>query len=311
LSILAAGAVLSEVMNPQALEEDDEPLTARNILTYSFHRRDRVAAIDNESSLEHRAREIGQRPPGAETIDLDGRELVVVGVGALGQWFLLGPAWAGEGLRVVIYDKDPEINLHNVARQPLVCRFVGPNPKAVVVAKELQRLDPQGEYKAVFREIRTPEDFGSLGTAAAVLALPDSDGARAVSGAAALAAGLPFGTAGSSIVGAQSVVCRPDRGACVQCLLGLDGSDSAGAAPASCAVQAGSVVGPNMVGAAINLAEMRRTLSGLPFANVRFSTTGRHGNRLERMVSRPPNCEHVEAALSTEKSGRCACTRSP
>jgi len=295
LAILAAGAVLSEVMSPQAFEAEDELPSFRTVMVYSFHRRDRVTPVEEGLSLGDLAGEIALGR-GQETIELTDRELAVVGVGALGQWYLLGPAWAGEGLRVVIYDKDPEIALHNVSRQPVGCRSVGPNPKPHVVATELQGLDPRGQYRAVFRAIRSPEDFDSLGSAAAVAALPDSDAPRAVSGDAALGAGLPFGTAGSSVLGAQSVVCRPDRGACVRCLLGLDGSDGSAARPASCAFQAGSVVGTNMVGAAINLAEMRRTLSGLPLANVRFSTTGHHGNRLERMVSHPPNCEHVDAA---------------
>jgi molybdopterin/thiamine biosynthesis adenylyltransferase len=292
MDVAAAGMVLSEIINGGG-----ELAPFRLCAYYSQHQAARVQLNTPNPSLAELALELAA--PARDPVRFSGQQLVVIGAGALANWFCWALAHDQERVGLRVYDGDPQIEAHNVSRQPLVAGAVGPHPKVEPVVRALQQIDPHGRFEGIARFLHSPQDLDPrvLQSSSAVVALPDNDGARVWAGEAALAAGLPLATAGSSVQGGQAVICRPDRGACVRCLLGLDETTAAVPGEASCAQQAESIVSSNMVAAGLLLAELRNTLlTDLEPVNLRFATTGGRGNLLERMVSNPPMCPHVQAA---------------
>lgn len=292
MDVAAAGIVLCEMTNGA-----DDTTPWRLCAYYSQHRPDRVQPAKTNPTLGDLATEIAV--PVQETAPFSEHPLVCVGAGALANWAFWPIAHAQEGVRARFYDGDPEVEIHNVSRQPLVADAVGPHPKVTPMVRALQLIDQQGNYEGICRFIHSPGDIDPavLRSSSALLSLPDNDKARVWSGDAALAAGVPLATAGSSVHGGQAVICRPDRGACVRCLLGLDEADVTSDESASCAHQTESIVSPNMVASGLLMAELRLALStDVEPVNIRFTTSGASGNRLQRMISNPPMCAHVRAA---------------
>jgi len=292
MDVAAAGIVLCEMINGA-----DELAPWRLCAYYSQHRADRVQPAKTNPTLGDLAAEIAV--PVRETAPFSEHPLVCVGAGALANWAFWPLANSTEGVKARFYDGDREVEIHNVSRQPLVADAVGPHPKVTPMVRALQTIDQHGKYEGICRFIHSPGDIDPavLRSSSALLSLPDNDKARVWSGDAALAAGVPLATAGSSVHGGQSVICRPDRGACVRCLLGLDETDPSTDQSASCAQQTESIVATNMVAAGLLMAELRLALStDVEPVNIRFTTSGGSGNRLQRMISNPPMCAHVRAA---------------
>jgi len=292
LAIAAAGLVLNEIMLAGAAGAGVDVAAPRTIGFYSLHRPRRVT-VAGEGPEELFAE--AAATPAGEAASFAGRDLVMVGAGALANWAVIPLAVEGPA-RMVIYDGDGEVAPHNINRQVLLVDGVGQGrPKADVLAEQLASLDPDGIYEPVARFVRAPDDLRGLGDADALLCVPDNDEARLTCDDARRAAGVLFATAGSSAVGGQVIVRCPSDG-CLRCLgLGrqVDAADDDGQSCSQVADDA--VVSSNMVAAGLTISELREALAGRTPANVRFAGDSARGNRLVRMIS-GTRCPHVAAA---------------
>jgi molybdopterin/thiamine biosynthesis adenylyltransferase len=240
-----------------------------------------------------------------------GRRLAVVGAGALANCVMislalddLAVASHAAGTTIDIWDGDPTVEETNLNRQILLGAGLGTGkPKARVLCEELRSFDPAGQYTPHVQFVGSADDLPSLASSGALICAPDNDRTRLLCGQAARQAGVLYGTAGSSAIGAQAVVCQPGR-ACLPCVLGRRASPSGGT-PAPQASSSGAscqlvvddaVVSANMVAAGLLVSELREALSGRRSANVRYVGDTARGNQLVKMISDPP-CPHTEVRI--------------
>jgi len=297
LALLVGGVCLNELM--QASRPLDADAGFRRVAFYSLHRPRRVTTTA-EAGPGELLRELAVGPGGA-TASFARRSLVMVGAGALANWAAV-PIALEVPARLVVHDGDPEVAEHNINRQVLLVDGVGTGrAKARVLVDELRALAAGGcRCEPVAEFVRGPADLSPT-SADALICAPDNDAARLTGSDAALAAGVPYATGGTSAVGGQAVVCVPGR-ACYRCVAGAGVRPSGAGAGAeqSCArVAADAVVASNMAVAGMLVSELRQALSGRAPANVRFAGDSAAGNRLVRMISNPP-CPHVRPAQPVE-----------
>ena len=296
---IAAGLVLQEIIQGQAVHQGMDPTSVRTVGFYSLRRQRRVTMDPGESPAALWA-EVSAPPPDGTRPAFTGHRLVMIGAGALGNWSAI-PLVAEGAASLAIYDGDLVVEPHNLNRQVFLVNWVGVAPKAKALASELAAVHPSCRCSPFVRRVESPSDLEGLSAASALVCVPDNDGARAVGCDAAVAAGIPYATAGSSALGGQAIVCRPGH-ACYRCVVGAAAA-SAGVreeeepnAPASCRLAANdAVVSSNMVAAGLMLSELREALAGRPTANVRFVPDARSRNQLVKMISNPA-CPHAEAA---------------
>ena len=241
--------------------------------------------------------------PGAVSLPaalFKGRQLAIVGAGALANWAVLAPAL--EGAHLDIYDGDPEVAPHNLNRQILLIDGVGTGlSKVEVLAREIRRMVPGASVRAYDRYIHRPGDFETLENIDALLCLPDNDEARLLCADVAHARGIVYATAGSSAFGGQAVIVQPGR-ACYRCVA-VRGNDPPRAAAGSCAAEASdAIVSCNMVAAGLLISELRQAFAGCRSANLRFVATAPRGNRLDRMIADPP-CPHIVCPTNARARG--------
>ena len=293
LSILAAGVSLNEVMFAGQTQADDLK-RPRTVAYYSLHR-PRRCDMPPDASVADLVADVA-RPVESRAV-FTGRRLELLGAGALANW-TAPPIACDGGVRCHVTDGDLTIEEHNLNRQILLTHHVG-RAKAPVLADELARLDPAGEYTHTARFAKAPADL-PLESVDLLIAAPDNNEARLLAGECAREAGVLFGQGGSGGTGGQLSVHAPGR-ACYPCLAGA----SSGAAPAAGAngggnscwrVNADSVVSSNMVVAALLVSELRVALAGGRTQNLRFEGNSDQGNRLARMLNDAP-CPH-KAAVS-------------
>ena len=288
LAIAAAGIILNEIM----LAEREPESPSRTVGFYSLHQRRRVRI--GGGSVSDRFGEIAAGP-GGPTGSFAGRNLILVGAGALGNWSVI-PLVLGGLRELVIYDGDGEVELHNLNRQILLAGGVGQDrAKVDVLAEELSALDRAGNYRGITKFIKSPDDLTVLGDADAMLCVTDNDESRLVCDEARRQVGVLFATAGSSAVGGQAIVRSPRQG-CLRCLgLSSKAGEAANDSQSCSLVQSDAVVGTNMTAAGMMVSELREALAGREPANIRFAGDSRRGNRLVRMISNAP-CPHLDLA---------------
>ncbi|MBA4387511.1 MAG: hypothetical protein C0404_05980 [Verrucomicrobia bacterium] len=293
MAMIAGGLVLSEF--PRAVGRDPDVPAGEAMIGFYSTRRPRRVTVAGEDTYSTLATEIatGAEPAAA----LDGRRIFLVGAGAIGNWVSLALAYNGSP-DMVIWDGDQEVAIHNISRQILLVRGIGPNPKATVLKNELERLTPGGRYSAVNEFVKQPGDLGKLRPGEdVVIAVPDTDAARFLCHGIASENEILFATAGSSPSGCQSIVI-PAQGPCLSCIMGAPAPAASGGNSCSVAAQ-DSVVGTNMIAAGLVCSELRQALSesGQP-ANVRMVAEAVSGNRLQRMVSNPKCAHRVQKAAA-------------
>lgn len=288
LGVAAAGVVLNEVMRGRAAGD-------RGIIAfYSLHHSTRVHA--GTRSFVDLAAEVAAP---VERASLSGCRFEMVGAGALANWVMLALTLEHPAL-VRVWDGG-SIEIHNLNRQILLVDGLGRGgiSKAEVLCQQGAKIDGHGRYQAVPRYVREPADLTELWSSLpdALICVPDNDEARLVCADAARASGAVYGTAGSSVLGAQCVIAQPGR-ACGRCQIN---SDAAGARQSHpCGLQGDAVVTTNMVGAGLLLSEIREVLSGRRSRNLRFVGDAAVGNRLARAISDPP-CVHLNASEGGER----------
>ena len=286
--ILSAGLVLHEIM--LAAGPLDDEAASGPIGIYSLRRPRRVAT--RSETEEDFFTEVTHGPEGP-VASFTG-SFVMVGAGALANWGVIPLVLDGPDA-ITILDGDPAVEPHNANRQIVVVNGVGKDrTKVDVLVEELQSLDRRGSYTGIAKFVRCTDDLPPLGSVDALICLPDNNQARFICDDARRGADVLFATAGSSGVGGQAIVSRPDQ-ACLGCL-GLVAEETSQASPSqSCSlVENDSVVSSNMVAAGLMIAELREALAGRPTANVRFVGDSARGNRLTRMITNPP-CPHNAA----------------
>ena len=289
LSIVAAGIALDEIMLSDPLAEDD-PAEPRIVAFYSLGRRRRIG-VSPDTAMDELVEELTAP---AKRFRFSRRWIKQVGAGALGNWTAIAVALDG-GVRMDVIDGDPQVERHNLNRQILLVDGVG-QPKAPVLTRELERLDPAGSYRDITRFVEQPEDLEPLDGVDAVIMAPDNDAARLRGADVAWRWAVPYAVGGTSAGGGQLVVQQPGR-ACYRCITGLtDEAASTSEDPGanSCARGANqSIVASNMVVAGLLISELREAMAGRRSQNLRFfGGRGGNGNRLGRMTS-DPECSHL------------------
>jgi hypothetical protein len=230
------------------------------------------------------------KPPTGPTTTLGGRRYTMVGAGAMGTWVGLIAALEGR-VQLDLYDGDV-IEVTNLNRQVLFVRVEPRARKALVLARELASMDPQGSYLGTPKYITSASDLEHVTESQALICAPDNDATRLLCADAARTHQVLFATGGSSPAGGQVVVTSP-TGPCFRCVTGYRADTASGPGGGqSCARAANdAVVSSNMIVAGLLLSELRAALAGQPTANIRFEGDTLSGNRLARMVSQV-RCPH-------------------
>jgi molybdopterin/thiamine biosynthesis adenylyltransferase len=203
-----------------------------------------------------------------------------------------------------VIDGDPQVESHNLNRQILLVDGVG-RPKAPVLTRQLQQLDPAGSYRDVIRFIEQPEDLEPLEGVDALIMAPDNDAARLRGADAAWHRAVPYAVGGTGPGGGQLVIQQPGR-ACYRCITGRTDQPASATEDAgtnSCALGANqSIVASNMVVAGLLVSELREAMARRRSQNLRFfGGRSGNGNRLGRMTS-DPKCPHLDDAGSNGDS---------
>ena len=289
LGTVAAGIVLGEIMLAGGSGEHD-PAEPRAVAFYSLGRRRRVD-LSPDSAMEELVDELAAP---SKRFRFNRRWVKQVGAGALGNWTAIAAALDG-GVRMDVIDGDPQVERHNLNRQILLVDGVG-QPKAPVLTRQLQQLDPAGIYRDVTRFVERPEDLEPLDGVDAVIMVPDNDAARLRGADVTWHWGVPYAVGGTGTGGGQLLIQQPGR-ACYRCLTGWTDesvSTSEDACTNACALAANeSIVAGNMVVAGLLISELREAMAGRRSQNLRFfGDPGGHGNRLARMAS-DPECSHL------------------
>jgi hypothetical protein len=199
-----------------------------------------------------------------------------------------------------VWDKDFFAE-SNLARQPLGVGRVG-QPKAIVVAEQLQQISPGSSIRGHCREVRAPNDLGPLDERTIVLSLPDNDAARCTALEAALGAGSLGGTAAVSPTHARIIV---QQHACYRCL-GLTPNDRPQDNGSCAAAPQLSIVTMNALASAILVSEMRLAISARSSRCLRYfgDTEPSAANRFGRHLTAPA-CPHLKPRWLQSVNTKC------
>ena len=299
---IIGGVVINEVM--LGPDRPGENMAEPRILAFYSLSQARRVNVSHASGAFHELISDISRPGRWPRGSFHGLSLGFVGAGALANWAVL-PVVCDAPAAMAIHDADI-VEASNLNRQLLFVGHVG-QPKASALAVELAGLSPGTSFTAMEKFVKHVDDLPLAGVHAVICA-PDNDQARLISSDASLRAGVLFACGGTSARGGQAMVCVPP-GSCFRCLAGLSG-DAGDPAPAdaairqSCAGENDAVLASNMVIAGIMISELRMALAGQPTANVRFLGNSPAGNRLSRMITRVPTCNHRKAGAVQNQEAR-------
>ncbi|MCB9359272.1 ThiF family adenylyltransferase [Candidatus Woesearchaeota archaeon] len=236
--------------------------------------------------------------------DLSGKNVCLVGAGALGNFVGLGLALRNVGNLVVVDFDTTEIT--NLNRQILLYDGVG-NSKARALVTKLKAINPDGNYRAKVDKI-TPEsgEFFKRNNFDLIIDTVDNNKARAVINYFALKYDIPFISGGTRYNSGQVNIYVPGESGCLNCQADIDqlalGNYRRDRENHSCiyaaqpsVITSNQITGGLMVGEATNVLD--RAYGDFAKGEIKFVS-----NESDRMKLLPPpvnscGCRHDKESL--------------
>ena len=189
--------------------------------------------------------------------DLKGKNVLVIGAGALGNFVALGLTLSGVGkLDILDYD---EVDGTNLNRQILFYDSVG-KKKSTALAEKLREISPSVKIRDLTGKLDENTTYFEENKPDLILDCVDSFAVRAFTNYFAVRYKIPVVSGGTNPKSGQVVVYQPGKTACLDCKLNVEEalgkaltSSSCRYAPDPSVIMTNQVVGNMMVGEAIKV----------------------------------------------------------